>query len=459
MTDPAGVTVDAGAFAKQLLQAHASTDTEAGLSQLLGWVSEHFKCTAIQLSVLRGDGSADVVAAAGDRGRRRWGRSRGDAAESRSWQVADTAGVAVGELAIRPPDALASWDKPTLARWEELLTHLGRITEAALLQDRLVVQRRATELAREETRIAQVGFATAFAESVVGMATMSLDPGSPGRLLSVNDALCRLTGRTAAELHELTFFDLSHPDDVRLGRSALRRAMAGRRTPFRERRRYVHPDGEVTWTQVTVSPLFDDDDKALYAILQVEDLRSRKEFEEELQARQDPLTNLLNRDAVEESMTDVLDRARRLGTTGAVLVCSLGSPDEISDPQRLAVAETLSQTLRSGDVIGRIAQNQFVIVAEEVRPEHLENLAGRIRQALDETEQKTPSNIHTSIGISMLSPRVETPSQILHQAEEASAEASSQATSYVLYARADEPQPDTTRVLYVDPNWHGLPVD
>jgi PAS domain S-box-containing protein/diguanylate cyclase (GGDEF)-like protein len=366
----------------------------------------------------------------------------------------------IGELAARRPDDAAEWDATVRASWDQLLAHIGRIVATAMLQDKVFAARRSAESAREEARIARTGFATAFAESVVGMATISLDPSAPGRLLTVNDALCRLTARNAAELQELTFFDLGHPEDAHLGKSALRRAMAGRRTPFRARRRYVRPDGDIIWTQVTVSPLFDDDDKPLYAILQVEDLRARGEHEDEQVARQDPLTNLLNRDAVEESMTDVLDRARRLGTTGAVLVCSLGGSDDVSDDQRLAVAETLSHTLRGGDVIGRIGQNQFVIVAEEVRPEHLDNLAGRIRQALDKTEQKTGSRAHTAIGVSMLTPRMESPSVLLHQAEEASETPGAQSSSYVLYARREDGPPLITKqVLYSDPHWQGLPPD
>ena len=125
------------------------------------------------------------------------------------------------------------------------------------------------------------------------------------------------------QLLTLTYAELTHPDDRHAGSSALRRAIAGRRTPVRSRVRFLRADGSVVWVQLTACPLFDDEDRPLYQLLQVEDLSARADAEAELLASQDPLTGLLTGDALHERMVDVLDRARRLDTTGVVLVCDL----------------------------------------------------------------------------------------------------------------------------------------
>ena len=154
--------------------------------------------------------------------------------------------------------------------------------------------------------------------------------------------------------------------------------------------------------QLTACPLFDDEDRPLYQLLQVEDLSARAGAEAELLASQDPLTGVLTGEALHERMVDVLDRARRLDTTGVVLVCDLerltraaGLSDE--DAVRQAVADTLGSTLRNSDLIARIGENRFAVVAEEVRPEHAVNVARRMSEAL----QQSATGI--DIGVSVLS--------------------------------------------------------
>ena len=53
-------------------------------------------------------------------------------------------------------------------------------------------------------------FENAFTHAPIGMALVDM----AGRLLRVNDALCRITGYAADQLCARSFRDLSDPDDV-----------------------------------------------------------------------------------------------------------------------------------------------------------------------------------------------------------------------------------------------------
>jgi PAS domain S-box-containing protein/diguanylate cyclase (GGDEF)-like protein len=394
--------------------------------------------------------------------------------EPRSWAVRDTSGVLVGVLStvgvVGGPGASPRGEAELATAIALTVHHLGILYERALATQVVQHEHLRFQIERDERRLATRAFELVFEESAVGMATVSLDPGDAGRFLSVNDALCRITGRSADELTAMTFSELTHPDDRRLSESALRRAMSGRRTPFRMSKRYLRADGEPTWVQITSSPLFDDLGEPFFAITQILDLSPRQEVEIERARQIDGLTGLLNRGALDRSLEDVLERARRLGTTAAVLVCDIGSTsangrglelldDDDADALRIAVAEVLGRTARNGDILSRIGVNRFVVVAEEVRPEHAEVVAERLATAL-ETAPGGP-NVHrfrADIGVAILTPTSTDPATLLSQADIAMQRAREQGKSHALYARPDAGDGfDSTQLLWARPG-HVLPT-
>ena len=372
---------------------------------------------------------------------------------SRSWPIVDPTGSSVGQLHC----LLGADGSP--AAGEEL---------AALVCDQLAVAARRLRLEQHthdsyqlllaeqaDRRLAERAYDLIFDESAIGMATASLAAGDAGRLVAVNDALCHLTGRSRSELLALSYAELTHPDDRHGGDSALRRAVAGRRTPVRSRIRFLHADGGVRWVQLTACPLFDDADQPLYQLLQIEDLSPRADAEAEIAAGQDPLTGLLTGHALDERMVEVLDRARRLDTTGVVLICDLDrltspvdDPDGAADAIRRAVASTLGRTLRSSDIIARVAENRFAIVAEEVRPEHAASVARRMTEALQDGAAAV------DIGMAVLTPEVADPQVLFQRATEAMLDARASGQSYLLYARdAEQIDRIAREVLYATPGW------
>jgi PAS domain S-box-containing protein len=112
----------------------------------------------------------------------------------------------------------------------------------------------------------------------IGMALVGLD----GRWLMVNRALCRIVGYPEAELLELTFQDLTHPDDVDADLENVRRLTAGEIPGYEMEKRYLRRDGSVVWALLSVSLVRGGAGEPLYFISQIQDITARRLAEEAL---------------------------------------------------------------------------------------------------------------------------------------------------------------------------------
>jgi PAS domain S-box-containing protein/diguanylate cyclase (GGDEF)-like protein len=411
---------------------------------------------------------------AADRGARgRWRRrEQAGSGEPESHPITGATGRQLGWLTLeRGPAADTGRFGETALRL--VLAQAGALLDNHQLTARLSAQEDLLLDRLDQLRASDQALQVAFEESVVGMAMISLDPATPGRYLRVNDALCRLTRYPREELLLRSFEEQTHPEDRGPTASALRRAMAGRRTPFRTEKRFVRSDGSTCWVRVTATPLFDDDDRPLYALAQVEDLSQRGEHDVELAARLDPLTGTLNSEAVEQGLVETVQRAHRIGTGCAVLVAELAGwedmiagqdgSDGLADQLQVALARRLQGTLRGSDVISRVGDNQFVIITEEVGPEQVKAVAGRLEQALatPETIDGREFSMSANLGLSVLSgdpgDDAGQSAALLRQARTALVQArATGGGSHVLYlSDGAQPAVRTSRTLYVHPDWRG----
>lgn len=68
-----------------------------------------------------------------------------------------------------------------------------------------------------------------------------------GRLVRVNPRFCEMTGYTAEELAQMTFRDLTHPDDREREWERYSEVICGRRDSCESQMRYVRKDGTIIW--------------------------------------------------------------------------------------------------------------------------------------------------------------------------------------------------------------------
>ena len=107
-------------------------------------------------------------------------------------------------------------------------------------QDVTERRRAAERLAESESRLSAI-----FAAASVGLSEISPE----GRILRVNDELCRILGRPREELLGLTVADVTHPEDLPETLEAVRRVLSSGEGDGGTAidKRYVLPDGSVVW--------------------------------------------------------------------------------------------------------------------------------------------------------------------------------------------------------------------
>jgi diguanylate cyclase (GGDEF)-like protein/PAS domain S-box-containing protein len=121
-------------------------------------------------------------------------------------------------------------------------------------------------------------FRAAFEGAVIGMALI----GGDGRLLEVNEALCKLYGRSRDEMLASGWQDLTHPDDLGAGIDLGRRLRDGDLQYSSWEARGVRSDGSVFWVLVSLCVLTDHRGDPACFFAQVFDITGQKEGESAL---------------------------------------------------------------------------------------------------------------------------------------------------------------------------------
>jgi PAS domain S-box-containing protein len=132
-----------------------------------------------------------------------------------------------------------------------------------------------------------------FEQAAVGMCVV----GSDGRLLRVNDKLCRISGRPEHDLMKQELRDLTHPDDRAEHESQVGTLLLGGISEVSLEQRLVRPDGGTIWVTVTLSIQWDAGGRIQSLIGVIEDIDARKRAELELRnhtARQQLLSKTMD---------------------------------------------------------------------------------------------------------------------------------------------------------------------
>ena len=116
-------------------------------------------------------------------------------------------------------------------------------------------------------------FRRCFEDAAIGMALVSLT----GEWRSVNAAFCTMLGYNAAALRELTFQDLTHPDDLAMDHAFVESVLHGDINTYHMEKRYLHRAGHSIWAYLNVTLLRDTSGRPLYFLSQMEDITERRQ--------------------------------------------------------------------------------------------------------------------------------------------------------------------------------------
>ena len=162
----------------------------------------------------------------------------------------------------------------------------------------------------------------------------------------------------------------------------------------------------------------------------ISDITTRKQMEERLSyaANHDPLTRLPNRTLFQERLTRALARSHRNNNSTALLFIDLDLFKQVNDTLgHLAgdlllqqVAERLSNSVRQGDTVARLAGDEFTVILEEVQaPSDAAIVAHKILHVMAEPFDLTGqiANISSSIGVAIYPMDAGTPEALIQLAD------------------------------------------
>jgi PAS domain S-box-containing protein len=203
-------------------------------------------------------------------------------------EVADTGTAAIIELDF-PSDRSGDI-------WLEMrISSLKREGLSVFFRDVTAQKLAALALRRSEEHLASL-----FEQTAAGIAERDLQ----GKLIRVNERLCRILGRPREAVLGINIHDLTHPEDLARSEAAFQRLLIDGQ-PFDIEKRYVKPDGTPVWVSTTVSLIRKVDGQATNSVLAVIlDITERKRAEEALQD-ETRILELLNRSG--QSLASTLD--------------------------------------------------------------------------------------------------------------------------------------------------------
>jgi PAS domain S-box-containing protein len=138
--------------------------------------------------------------------------------------------------------------------------------------------RRNLDEAEADHRRIEAMFVATFEQAAVGIALVSPE----GRWIRVNRRLCGIVGYPMEELLEMSFQDITHPDDFEEDQELGQRMLAREIDTYTREKRYIRKGGGTAWVNLTVSLTWKPDGTPDYFISVVEDIGERKRAEQAL---------------------------------------------------------------------------------------------------------------------------------------------------------------------------------
>ena len=288
-------------------------------------------------------------------------------------------------------------------------------------------------------------FRALFDASPSGLAELRED----GTFVRVNDAFCRLVGRTWDSLRDTVYEALIHHED-RASVFVSRTRREGDSSPTAPtEHRLLHSDGTAVWVRARTSPIESADGPRL--LVSLDNVTASRAREEQLKhdALHDALTGLPNRRLVLDRLERAVSRARRAGQRLAVFFIDVDDLKHVNDTHPwqhragdvllTSIAVGMRAAVRETDTLGRLAGDEFLVICEEVGDDvAVAELAERLLEATRQPVPLGPQTIHptVSIGLALSSDDDETAEELLARADSAMYVAKSHGGGRV--ERADE---------------------
>ncbi|WP_346239208.1 PAS domain-containing sensor histidine kinase [Niabella insulamsoli] len=223
-----------------------------------------------------------------------------------------------------------------------------------------------TERLRAESglRTSEKIFSTYFNLSGIGMAIVS----PAGKWEKVNDALCRITGYSPAELADMHFADITHPEDRDRDVEAKERMLRREIESYEVEKRYITKDGRVIWVSLTTALVRSAAGHPKFFIAQFVDITARKNLTNQLHTKNNELNQakeeLLGKVKELEEISHAIGHnlrgpAKNINLLTKVLNVKVGKTTEPEEAYTLAESFTLDELVSMIDTVGIAMTNSL----------------------------------------------------------------------------------------------------
>jgi PAS domain S-box-containing protein len=262
---------------------------------------------------------------------------------------------------------------------------------------------REAERARRES---EERLAATYEAATIGIA----EADETGRLLRVNDALCKILGRSRAELLAMTFFEYTDETDRAEEAANYARQVSGDLASYSIRKRARKPDGKIVFLDVFCSAVRDEAGRFLYGVRILQDVTAAKLMEDHTRESERHMRELLEGLPAAVYTTDakgritffnkaciaMAGRTPRIGDEWCVtwrLYTADGAPLP-HDQCPMAVALQEDRPIRGVEAIAERPDGTFVPFVPYPTPLHDSEgkLIGAINMLVDITERKGAEN-------------------------------------------------------------------
>ena len=253
------------------------------------------------------------------------------------------------------------------AKLIEMATHTAAIAIANMKSERERVNLMQALYASESM------FRSIFENAAIGVTLTD----TQRRFVRCNPAFARLLGYAESEIVGRSFAEFTHPEDIAANEESYRALTAGEIDHFALDKRYLRKDGGVVWVRLTVSLVPSDATSGPFTIGMMEDVTSRKEAEARIRylATHDGLTDLPNRNLMQDRIAQAIGHARRGGRQIALMYLDLdrfkvineGFGHPFGDAVIRSAAERLKSLVRESDALARHSGDEFLILLADLR--------------------------------------------------------------------------------------------
>jgi diguanylate cyclase (GGDEF)-like protein/PAS domain S-box-containing protein len=299
--------------------------------------------------------------------------------------------------------------------WTELSVSLVRdasgeprhfIVQVEDISQRKEAQRRLQE-AEADAR-AERDHATAIVSAMDEGYALTLD----GEIKAVNDALCHLTGFSAAELiGTRPPFPFWPPEECTANAEVV--ANVVRNNGGTHELTFMRANGERFEAEITARPAREEDGRAIGFVSTMRDVSAQKRHQRELErlARTDSLTELANRHVLQEALTREAARRSANGQQLALVLLDLDLFKQVNDrfghptgdAVLVEVARRLERTVRAGEVLARVGGEEFAWLLPACDAEEAVAAAGRARAAIASEPFGRAGRLTVSAGVGLVS--------------------------------------------------------